>query len=61
MICRQFLETLHTKKSVSGTNAGLRRVDGKMVMYMQERIGLGYFFAKRQVLEDGITTKALKI
>jgi hypothetical protein len=33
----------------------------KMVMYMQERIGLGYFFAKREVLEDGITTKALKI
>ena len=43
------------------TNKGFRVIDNSMITYIQQKKGLSYYYDKRQVLEDGITTVPLII
>ena len=43
------------------TNKGFRVVDNSMITYVQQKKGLSYYYYKRQVLEDGVTTVPLII
>lgn len=53
---QQFLTVLKTKDSISGMNRGFRRRDNSMLTYYQIKTGLSYFYAKRRVSADGVTT-----
>ena len=57
----KYLNVLLTKKSSSGLNKGFRVVDNSMYTYEQIRDGFSYFYPKRKVLEDGVTTVPLEI
>jgi len=39
-----------------GTNRNFRMHDGQMFTYTQTRTGLSYFYGKRKVLDDGVST-----
>ena len=43
------------------TNAGFIRDGTDIKTYTQTKVGLGYFYAKRKVLADGVTTTHLDI
>src|SRR5712671_5645861 len=56
-----YLSVLNTGKSVSKENRGLR-VDGHdMYGYTQTKCAFSYFYGKRKVLEDRVTTLPLAI
>ena len=57
----KYQNVLLTKQSSSGTNKGFRVVNNKMYTYEQIRDGFSYFYPKRKVLEDGVTTIPLDI
>ena len=57
----KYLNVLLTKKSSSGLNKGFREVDNSMYTYEQIRDGFSYFYPKRKILEDGVTTVPLEI
>lgn len=57
----KYLNVLLTKQSSSGTNKGFRVVNNKMYTYEQIHNGFSYFYPKRKVLEDGVTTIPLDI
>ena len=50
------MSVLMTKESVSGKNRGFVIKDGMLRTYEQERAGLSYFYSKRKVQEDGVST-----
>ena len=50
------LKVLETKESLCGTNRGFIKRDNSIFTYCQLRTGLTYFYAKRMVGEDGVTT-----
>ena len=54
-------ETLKRKCTRSSTNHGFRMNGSDMFTYSQEKIGFNYFYCKREVLSDGISTKPLPI
>ena len=54
-----FLAVLTNRRSSSGTNRGFRVHNSSMMTYVQERAALTYFYGKRIVLVDGITTAPL--
>jgi hypothetical protein len=56
-----YMDVLLSKKSGSGTNRGFRVVENKMYTYLQERAGFSYFYPKRKVLADGVSTAPLDI
>ena len=56
-----FMEVLETKQASSFTNRGFIMKDGNMRTYNMDREGLPYFYCKRKVLEDGISTTYLDI
>jgi hypothetical protein len=56
-----FANVLDTKVSGGGTNTGFKLKDNKMYTYTQSRQGLTYFYPKRKVLEDGVSTLPLGI
>ena len=56
-----YMDVLLTKKSGSGTNRGFRSLDNKIYTYLQERAGFSYFYPKRKVLDDGVSTAPLEI
>lgn len=56
-----FKNVLHTKEDTTATNRGFRMVNNRIVSYLQEKKGLTYFYDKRKVLEDGISTEPLDI
>ena len=56
-----FLNVLNTKKSSSHANTGFIMKDKFMYTYEMERSGLGYFYCKRRVLDDGVSTTYLDI
>lgn len=58
---RCFTDVLATKKPKCGTNHGFIKKDGQMFTYSQVKRGLTYFYAKRKVLEDGISTTSIDI
>ena len=51
-----FLEVLTYRRSGSGKNRGFRVHKSTVLTYVQERAALTYFYAKRVVHEDGVTT-----
>ena len=54
-----FLAVLTNRRSSSGTNRGFRVHNSSMMTYVQERAALTYFYGKRIVMADGITTAPL--
>lgn len=56
-----YLRVLNTGISEEAENRGFRIVNNKVLTYSQFRTGFSYFYPKRVVLEDGITTTPLQI
>ena len=57
----QFMHTLQSQNPTFGTNRGIMRRQNKMVSYTQIRSGLSYFYAKRKVHSDGVTTSPIDL
>ena len=51
-----FLDVLANRRSGSGKNRGFRVHLSSVLTYVQEREALTYFYAKRVVYEDGVST-----
>ena len=51
-----FLEVLTSRRSGIGKNRGFRVYKSAVMTYVQERAALTYFYAKRVVHEDGLST-----
>ena len=56
-----YMEVLSTGRSQSGQNKGFVRKDNETFTYSQLRTGLTYFYAKRKVCEDGVTTTNVSV
>lgn len=56
-----FQSVLKTKKSRMGLNRGFRARHGGVETYEQKRNGFTYFYCKRKVLPDGVTTVPLDL
>ena len=56
-----YLRVLRTGESESGENRGFRVVKNRVLTYAQFRVGFSYFYPKRKVLADGVTTIPLDI
>ena len=56
-----FLAVLTNRRSGSGVNRGFRVRDSSVMTYVQERAALTYFYPKRKVLEDGLSTASLDL
>ena len=56
----QFLNVLRTKKPQEGVNRGFMRKDNTTYTYDQLKTGLTYFYAKRRVCEDGVSTENIQ-
>ena len=57
----KYMDDLLSKKSVSSTNGGFRSMDNQVFTYSQKRTGFSYFYPKRIVLADGVSTAPLEI
>ena len=57
---RQFASVLEDRKSVEGVNTGFVKKNNVLYTYNQRRAGLSYFYAKRRVLADGVSTTHLE-
>ncbi|XP_019633364.1 PREDICTED: uncharacterized protein LOC109476787 [Branchiostoma belcheri] len=58
---QKYLQVLETQKSGQGVNRGFRVRDNQMLTYTQTRDAFSYFYPKRQVQDDGVTTLPLDI
>ena len=56
-----FKRVLDTQEASSHTNKGFIMKDRYMFTYEMARLGLPYFYCKRKVLDDGISTTYLDI
>ena len=56
-----YVQVLTTKQSQSGVNKGFRVKDNGVYTYTQSRTGFTYFYPKRKVLSDGVSTTYLDI
>ena len=56
-----YLEVLQSGRSLSGINKGFVKKDNIMYTYSQVRTGLTYAYAKRRVLEDGVSTENIDL
>lgn len=56
-----YRKVLETGVKGSGVNYGFKRKQGRFVKYKQRRDGLAYLYVKRQVLSDGVSTRALNL
>ena len=57
-----FLNVIQTQNPCNFENAGfVKDSEGTIKTYTQEKKGLSYFYAKRKVLSDGVTTTHLNI
>ena len=57
----KYLQVLLTKQNSSGVNRGFRVVNNTMYTYEQVRDAFSYFYPKRKVLADGVSTTPLDI
>ena len=57
----KYMDVLLTKEAGTGTNRGFRSIDNQVYTYLQERAGFSYFYPKRKVLADGVSTAPLDI
>ena len=56
-----FERVLATKNKGGGVNRGFVVKNNSLILYEQQRDALNYFYPKRQVQEDGISTMPLLI
>ena len=56
-----YLDVLKTGVSKTFCNRGIISKDGKMLTYEMVKNGLSYFYGKRKVLPDGISTVPLDL
>jgi hypothetical protein len=56
-----FKRVLTTKTAQGGQNRGFRPKDGKVFSYTQRRNAFSYFYCKRRVHADGVTTSPLDL
>jgi hypothetical protein len=56
-----YMDVLKTQINGGGTNIGFRAMNGHMYTYQQHRDALSFFYIKRQVLSDGVSTIPLLI
>ena len=56
-----FLTVLTNRQSGGGFNRGFRVRDSSMMRYVQERAALTYFYGKRKVLADGLSTAPVEV
>ena len=56
-----FENVLLEQKSSGGVNISMKTNGVTMMTYAQARLGLSYFYGKRRVLEDGVSTEPLDI
>ena len=56
-----YLDVLETKRSGVGVNKGFVCKHHQVFTYTQKRSGLGFFYGKRKVLGDGISTSPLDL
>ncbi len=56
-----FLAVLTNRRSGSGVNRGFRVRDSSVMAYVQDRAALTYFYGKRKVLADGVSTATLEV
>ena len=54
-----FLNVLETQKSLIGTNRGFVKKKQHLYTYNQKKRGITYFYAKRKVWEDGVSTEPI--
>ena len=54
-----YKSVLQTQQPFTGVNRGFIRKERQMVTYKQSRAGITYYYVKRQVLEDGVSTTPL--
>lgn len=57
----KFMSVLNRQNKVSGVNRGFLFKKGNMYSYEQVRTGLTYFYGKRMVCEDGVSTLPLDL
>ena len=57
----KYLDVLLSKRSGSGVNRGFRVLNNTMCTYVQHKNAFTYFYLKRKVLEDGVSTIPLDI
>ena len=57
----KYLEVLLTQRPSSGVNRGFRTANNTVYTYNQVRDGFWYFYPKRKVLDDGVSTEPLDI
>ena len=57
----KYLNVLLTKQHSAGVNRGFRVVNNTMYTYTQVRDAFSYFYPKRKVFADGVSTTALDI
>ena len=56
-----FRSVLETQKPHTGANHGFRMIDGRIYQYSQRRTALTYFYCKRILHEDGVSTSPLQL
>ena len=57
----KFQNALHNKTTIDSNNVGFRIRKSDIYTYLQNKIGFNYFYCKREVLADGVSTKPLDI
>ena len=57
----KYMDALKNRTTRSSTNFGFRIKDSNIFTYSQQKIGFNYFYCKREVLSDGVTTRPLSI
>ena len=57
----KYMQVLEEQKCQSGRNQGFRVHQNQMFTYNQTKNGLGFFYPKRVVLDDGVSTRPLEI
>ena len=58
---QKYKDVLENQKSGGGDNRGFRVIDNAMYTYVQQRDALSYFYGKRQICEDNVSTLPLDI
>ena len=56
-----FLAVLTNRRSGGGVNRGFRVRNSTVMTYIQERAALTYFYGKRKVLADGLSTAPMEV
>ena len=56
----KYMDVLLTKQ-LDPVPTGFRSIDNQVYTYLQERAGFSYFYPKRKVLADGVSTTPLDI